>query len=185
MNEYLLGERGTMTDLMAWNADSTRMPYRMHSEYLRQLYLNNDLAEGRFRVDGQSITVGDIRQPIFCVGTLRDHIAPWRSVFKWNQLTDTDVSFVLTSGGHNAGIISEPGHPRRSYQFAKRTDRDIHIDPDVWAERMTKKPGSWWPEWASWLHGSSGNHTKPPALGAPARGYAPLHAAPGTYVLQH
>ena len=105
-----------MTDLMAWNADATRMPYRMHSEYLRQLFLDNDLAEGRFTVDGRPVALTDIRVPIFAVGTRE---RPCRAVALDLQdpsaQTDTEVTFVLTTGGHNAGIVSEPGHAGRSF----------------------------------------------------------------------
>jgi polyhydroxyalkanoate synthase len=184
MREYLLGERRPMIDLMAWNADSTRMPYRMHSEYLRRLYLSNDLAEGRFEVDGSPVTISDIRAPIFCVGTVKDHVAPWRSVYKWNQLTDTEVTFVLTSGGHNAGIVSEPGHPGRSYQIATRGDRDFHIDANTWVQQTPERQGSWWVEWAAWMKQRSGSETIPPAIGAPQKGLRELHEAPGTYVYQ-
>ena len=111
VHDYLMGERTPMNDLMAWNADSTRMPYRMHAEYLQRLYLDNELAAGRFMVDGRPAAIQNIRAPMFVVGTERDHVAPWRSVYKIHYLTDTDVTFVLTSGGHNAGIVSEPGHP--------------------------------------------------------------------------
>lgn len=182
MREYLLGERQPMTDLMAWNADSTRMPYRMHSEYLRKLYLGNDLAEGRFYVDGAPVTISDIRAPIFCVGTVKDHVAPWRSVYRWNLLTRTELTFVLTSGGHNAGIVSEPGHYGRTYQIAMRHDYDLHIDADAWARQTPLKEGSWWVEWVLWLKQKSRAETNPPATSAPQVGLREITDAPGTYV---
>lgn len=184
MREYLMGERAPMIDLMAWNADTTRMPYRMHSQYLRKLYLNNDLAEGRLQVEGRPVTVTDIREPIFCVGTVKDHVAPWRSVYKWNRMTDTEVTFVLTSGGHNAGIVSEPGHPRRGYQVATRNEQDLYIDPDTWAARTAGKDGSWWPEWVDWLYGRSGKPVPLPQMGNGQAGYAVISDAPGTYIFQ-
>ena len=184
MREYLLGERSSLNDLMAWNADTTRMPYRMHSEYLRRLYLNNDLAEGRFEVNNRPVSITDIRSPVFCVGTVRDHVAPWQSVYKWNLLTDTDITFLLTSGGHNGGIISEPGHPRRSYQVATRKQNDLYIDPDTWIAQTSKRSGSWWPEWVDWLVSHSGSTTAPPQTGNAEAGYPAMIDAPGSYVLQ-
>lgn len=183
-HEYLMGERQPMFDLMAWNADGTRMPYRMHSEYLRGLYLNNDFAEGRHVVDGRPVAVSDIRAPIFAVGTVKDHVAPWPSVYKLNILTDTEVTFVLTSGGHNAGIVSEPGRARRSYQMRMKREGDSYIDPATWAAQTPKKEGSWWTEWVTWLDARSGEQTQPPAIGDAAAGYAELADAPGTYVHQ-
>jgi polyhydroxyalkanoate synthase len=182
MRDYIMGERAPLNDLMAWNADATRMPAHMHSEYLRQLYLNNDLAEGRFKVDGRPVALSDIRVPIFAVGTERDHVAPWRSAYKIHLLTDTAVTFLLTSGGHNAGIVSEPGHRGRRYSVMARTARDRYLDPETWLSEATRQEGSWWPEWIHWLEERSGAPTEPPHLGSP--NYTPVCDAPGTYVLQ-
>lgn len=185
VREYLMGERTRLIDLMAWNADSTRMPYRMHSEYLHRLYLDNELAAGRFIVEGRPAAPQNIRVPIFVVSTERDHVAPWRSVYKVHQLTDTDVTFVLTSGGHNAGIVSEPGHPRRRFHVATKRTADLHLSPDEWLLTAEQKQGSWWIEWTRWLgEQSSPQPAPPPAIGAAENGYPPMEDAPGTYVFQ-
>ena len=185
MNHYLLGERETETDLTAWNADQTRMPYRMHSQYLRALFLENRLTAGRYAVDGKVIALKDLRSPMFVVGTETDHIAPWQSVYKVHLFTDTEMTFVLTNGGHNAGIVSEPGHRGRHYLSATRKPGEAYVDPVTWAARATRYDGSWWPCWADWLavHSTS-ERVPPPRMGAPERGYAPLCPAPGTYVHQ-
>jgi polyhydroxyalkanoate synthase len=169
---------------MAWNADATRMPYRMHSEYLRRLFLNNDLATGRYLVGGKPVALTDIRAPIFAVGTERDHVAPWRSTYKINLLTDTEVTYLLTTGGHNVGIVSEIGGDGRSYRVWAKRATDYYIDPDTWLERAPRGEGSWWPEWAAWLAERSGAPVAPPAMGASVAGYAPLRPAPGEHVLQ-
>jgi polyhydroxyalkanoate synthase len=184
VRDYLMGERRPVSDLMAWNADATRLPYRMHSEYLRNLYLNNDLAEGRYRVNGKPVALSDIRVPIFAVSTVRDHVSPWRSVYKIHLLTDTQVSFLLTSGGHNAGIVSELGHPGRSFQFATRNSNENFIDPDTWQAATKVQQGSWWPTWHTWLAARSAAPVKPPSMGAPKTDYAVLDDAPGKYVCE-
>ncbi len=178
VKEYLLGERPPMNDLMAWNADATRMPYAMHSEYLRRLFLRNDLAAGRYEVDGRPVALSDVRAPLFAVGTTHDHVAPWRSVYKVNLFTHADITFVLTRGGHNAGIVSEPGHGGRSYQVAARAHHAPYVDPDAWRAQAARRDGSWWNEWQDWLARRSGAPAAPPAMGAA------LGEAPGEYVLQ-
>jgi polyhydroxyalkanoate synthase len=184
VHEYLLGQRRPMNDLMAWNADATRMPYKMHSEYLRRLFLDNDLAEGRFRVGDKPIALSDIRVPIFAVGTERDHVAPWRSVYKSHLLSDTDITFLLTNGGHNAGIVSQPGRDHRHYRIATKRESDRYRDPETWFAETDPQRGSWWPAWTGWLDGQSGKAVAPPALGAPDKGYPPIADAPGSYVHQ-
>jgi polyhydroxyalkanoate synthase len=184
VREYLIGERQPFFDMKAWNADSTRLPYRMHSEYLRKLFLANDLAVGRYEVGMRPIALSDIRVPVFAVGTETDHVAPWRSVYKFNLLMDTDVTFLLTNGGHNAGVVSEPGRTNRHYRVATRTEQDIYIDPATWPILNTPREGSWWLEWVRWLGERSGQPTSPPVTGAPERGLPALAEAPGIYVLQ-
>jgi polyhydroxyalkanoate synthase len=187
VGRYLLGERAPMSDLMAWNTDATRLPQRMHSEYLRQLFLNNDLAAGRYQAGGEPVSLADITVPIFAVSTTRDHIAPWKSVYKITWLTDSEVTFVLASGGHNAGIVSPPGEPipganHREYRTGTMGHGDWHLDADAWFSRATRHDGSWWPAWTKWIEAWSGDAVAPPPLGAPDKGYPPLADAPGEYV---
>lgn len=184
VRHYLMGEREPMIDLMAWNADATRMPYRMHSEYLRSLFLKNELAKGQYIVDGRPIALTDIRAPIFAVGTVRDHVAPWRSTHKIHLLADTEVTYVLTTGGHNAGIVSEIGSDKRSFQVQTKKLDECYTSPDAWLEQAPRQEGSWWPNWVNWLSERSGAPTDPPAMGAAGAGYAPIGPAPGTYVYQ-
>jgi polyhydroxyalkanoate synthase len=143
IHNYLMGEPETMDDLAAWSSDATRMPYRMHSEYLRMLYLNNDLAEGRFLLNGRPVALQDIRAPMFVIGTERDHVAPWRSVFKIHHLTDTEITFVLVNGGHNRGVVAPPGQGDRHFRIATTASKDSRPDPDAWAAAadIRRNPG--------------------------------------------
>ncbi len=185
VRDYLLGERRPPNDLMAWNSDQTRLPFRMHSQYLRKLFLNNDLAEGRYEVDGRPVAISDIHAPMFVVSTVKDHVAPWQSVYKIHLLAHCqDLTFLLTSGGHNAGIVSEPGHPGRSFQMATRIGGEAYADPATWQETTPHREGSWWPAWESWLALESTETIVAPGMGAPESGYPPLCDAPGTYVFQ-
>ena len=184
VRQYLLGDREEVSDLMAWNADATRMPARMHSEYLSALFLENRLSRGRYAVDGRPVALTDIRVPIFAVGTERDHIAPWQSVYKIRLLTDTEVTFVLASGGHNAGIVAPPGRPGCAYRAATAAADTPYAAPEPWALATPQREGSWWPAWAEWLARHSEAPGPPPAMAAAERGYPSLLAAPGSYVLQ-
>ena len=179
MREYLMGEREQQNDLMAWNADTTRMPARMHHEYLTSLYLHNALATSSYRVDGHTVSLSDVHQPIFMVGTQRDHISPWHSVYKLHHLCDAEITFVLTSGGHNAGIISEPGHPNRSYQMDTRKAHGPWVEADQWAVRAPQYEGSWWPAWQQWL----AEHSSPKKAARPIPAPTDLGDAPGAYVM--
>jgi polyhydroxyalkanoate synthase len=180
MREYLMGEREQRTDLMAWNADTTRLPARMHHEYLTALYLHNALAESKYRVQESAVSLADVRLPIFLVGTERDHISPWPSVYKLHHLCDSEITFVLASGGHNAGIVSEPGHANRHYQIACRAAHSPWVEHEHWQRKAPQHEGSWWPAWHQWLAAYSSAPRQP----TPVPPQAVLGDAPGTYVLK-
>jgi polyhydroxyalkanoate synthase subunit PhaC len=180
MREYLMGEREQRTDLMAWNADTTRLPARMHHEYLSALYLRNALATSNYRVQGHAVSLADIRLPVFLVGTERDHISPWRSVYKLHHLCDAEITFVLAAGGHNAGIVSEPGHANRYFQIACRAEHSPWVAHVTWQQQAPRHEGSWWPAWQQWLAAYSG----PPVAAKAIAAKAALAEAPGAYVMQ-
>jgi polyhydroxyalkanoate synthase len=143
------------------------------------------LFEGRIEVDGRPIVISDIHTPVFLVATVRDHVASWRSVYKCHLPSDAaEVTFLLTSGGHNAGIVSEPGHPRRTYQISTRKEGEKYIDPETWRETIPVHKGSWWIPWQKWLVEHSSEPVWLPSIGAPEKGYPTLCDAPGFYVLQ-
>jgi polyhydroxyalkanoate synthase len=183
VRNYYLGERDELFDLMAWDYDTTRLPYRMHSEYLRKLFLKNDLSEERFSVNGKRVYLSNINTPIFAVSTVTDHVAPWKSVYKVHHFTNSEITFVLTSGGHNAGIVSEPGHPHRNFQIQLMHAGAKPVSSEKWQKQAPSMEGSWWPEWHRWLQDRSTSKIPAPSMGNPEAGYAPLCDAPGTYVL--
>ncbi len=178
VRDYMMGERAPMSALMAWNADSTRMPWRMHAEYLQRLYLDNELAAGRFMVEGRPAALQNIHLPFFVVGTERDHVAPWKSVYKLHQFNDSALTFVLASGGHNAGIVSAPGNPRARYRIGTRAEGAPLQSRADWLAAHDIVEGSWWLAWGEWLKARSGAPVAPPAMG-PA-----ICEAPGSYVFQ-
>ena len=182
--DYLMGERTPPSDLMAWNADATRLPYRMHSEYLRKLFLDNDLAGGRYVVEGRPIALSDIHTPMFVVGTIRDHVAPWRSTYKIHYQVDADVTYLLTSGGHNTGIVAPPGQEGHSYQVKNKLEDAPYVGPDEWLKTAPRIEGSWWEEWTRWLHARSGEPCEPPRMGVGRADDRSLPDAPGDYVRQ-
>jgi poly[(R)-3-hydroxyalkanoate] polymerase subunit PhaC len=134
--------------------------------------------DGRQMGADRPVAISDIRAPMFVVATETDHVSPWRSVYKLHLLVDTDLTFLLTSGGHNAGIVSPPGHPRRHHRVTTHPEGQPYRDPDTWLQATPVEPGSWWPRWERWLAERSGDRVAPPT--APT-GLAP---APGTYVLE-
>ena len=184
VQNYLLGGKSEVNDLTAWNLDATRMPYRQHSEYLRSLYLNNDLAHGHYRVDGKPVVLSDVQLPIFALGTQRDTVSPWHTVYKIHLLTSTEVTFCLSSGGHNVGVVNPPGPGvKRSYQIGTRKANGRYIDPESWHAHQPEHEGSWWPALEHWLRHHSSGQVDAREPGNASVGYPALDDAPGRYVL--
>jgi polyhydroxyalkanoate synthase len=187
VNTYLKGQRTKMIDLMVWNADATRLPYKMHSEYLKKLLLHNDFVEGRLTIEGKPVVPENIKLPVFAVGTEKDHVVPWISAFKIHLLVNTSVTFVLCNSGHNAGIVSEPGHRGRYYRIYERKPGDPYISPANWLTRSElNQAKSWWGAWHKWIEDySSPERVKAPSvMGTTGGAYQPVCDAPGTYVFQ-
>jgi polyhydroxyalkanoate synthase len=182
VGEYLLGERSPVTDLTAWNADAPRVPYRLHSECLRQLFLGNDLAEGRLTAGNEPVMLSDIRLPIFAMGAEHDHIVPWQSTYRINSQVEGQVTYVLASGGHGTSIAAAPGCTDCSFRIGHANQ----ADPGAlrFSAESQQKQGSWWPEWKAWLSNYSGPADIWQATGAPQSGYPASDSTPGAYVLQ-
>lgn len=183
VNDYLMGERQPVSDMAAWNQDSTRLPYRMHTEYLRHLYLNNDLAQGRYRVGTQPVSLADVQCPIFCVGAERDTVAPWLSVYKIQLYARSEITFVLTSGGHNVGIVNPPGVPGRHYRIMTRGAQSAYMAPEDWSTCVPVNEGSWWHAWNDWLTAHAGEEILADLRGLPLSCPGSKGRAPGQYVM--
>jgi len=182
VGEYLLDKRAPVTDLTAWNADAPRVPYRLHSECLRELFLGNDLAEGRLTAGNGPVMLSDIRLPIFAMGAEHDHIVPWQSTYRINSQVEGQVTFVLTSGGHGTSIVAAPDCADCGFRIGHVNQADP--SPLRFSAESQQKQGSWWPEWTAWLSNYSGPADIWQAMGAPQSGYPAGDPAPGIYALQ-
>ena len=173
---WLMGQSPPAFDILAWNADNTRLPSAMHSFYLRNFYVENRLAAGDLEIAGERIQLCNLTSSCYVVSAVNDHIVPWHSGYATTQLVSGHVRYVLSSGGHIAGIVNPPG-PKGWYL----TGDELPPTADAWRETATRHTGSWWEDWAAWSTASSGDLIDPPALGS-AR-HPVLGHGPGTYVL--
>lgn len=181
VHNYLLGESPPAFDVLHWNSDATRLPYAMHSFYLRQFYLHNKLVQADgLSLGGRAIDLARIRQPLYVVGTEQDHIAPWQSTFKVCQHVGGPVRYVLATSGHIMGVLNPPADPPKRRYWAG--DATGGSDPEAWRAGVEKTPNSWWMDWVEWLKPQCGKQTAPPGLGGEK--HPPLAPAPGNYVLE-
>jgi polyhydroxyalkanoate synthase subunit PhaC len=168
VSSWGMGRRPPAFDILAWNADGTRLPAAMHSQFLRTCYLENRLVEGGLELDGTPVDVDRVETPLYVFGAERDHIAPWRTAYQSTQLARGERRFVLGSGGHIAGMVSPPDSPKAFY----RTQAEVPPEPEEWLRGAERTDGSWWDDWAAWAEGRSGPRVSPPELphGEPAPG---------------
>ncbi|HEY5352223.1 MAG TPA: alpha/beta fold hydrolase [Streptosporangiaceae bacterium] len=176
VSNWLMGKQPPAFDILAWNGDSTRMPAAMHSFYLRSLYVRNELATGELELAGQRLSLADVKTDAYVVGAVNDHIVPWTTSYKATRLLGGHVRYVLTSGGHVAGIVNPPGP--KAWHIA---GEDYPPSAEAWRATAERKDGSWWEDWSGWVESRAGELVKPPRMGS--RRYPPLGDAPGQYVL--
>jgi polyhydroxyalkanoate synthase len=176
VNNWLLGRKPPAFDLLVWNKDSTRMPARMHSRYLRACYLHNEFARGEFEIDGHKLEPEKIDIDTYVLAAVDDHIVPWVSGYKTTQLFGGDNRFVLSTSGHIAGIVNPPGPKPKHW-----TNDEHPADPQEWKDTAQLHTGTWWEDWTTWIAKQGG-----PKVAAPrklgSKDHPPLESAPGSYV---
>ena len=179
---YLLGEPLPPFDVLFWNVDSTRMPYAMHSFYLREMYLNNNLIKrDKLEIAGERIDLDTISQPLYAVTAEDDHIAPWKQCYRIRKAINVKapMRFVLSTSGHILGIVNPPANPPKRAYWIADPERNEHWEH--WFDRAEKKPGTWWEDWTRWLGERTGELVDP--YPAANRKFPALGDAPGSYVL--
>lgn len=176
INNYLMGKEPTAFDLLYWNSDSTRLPEKTHSFYLRECYLNNKLREpGGIELDGTPLDLRKIKVPTYFISTHDDHITPWKSTYEGAKLMSGPVKFVLGGSGHIAGIINPPAKNKYGYW----SNDKIEQKAEDWFDKASYKEGSWWPNWQEWIKQHAGERID---ARKPGTNLIPIEDAPGSYV---
>ncbi|MDT7626588.1 MAG: poly[(R)-3-hydroxyalkanoate] polymerase subunit PhaC [Pseudonocardiales bacterium] len=178
VSSWLMGQDPPRFDILAWNADNTRMPAAMHGFYLRNFYLENKLAAGTLEIAGTVLDLSTIKSPTYVVSAVNDHIVPWQSAYKTTGLLSGPVRFVLGNGGHIAGIVSPPGP--KAWHMVAADESALPATGSLWRDTAERKNGSWWEDWALWSEKNSGSLGDAPPMGSTR--YPVLEQAPGQYV---
>lgn len=179
IKNYLQGKDSVPFDILYWNADTTNMPAKMHSQYLRWMYLHNDLIKpGKIHLNKTPLDISTITTPTFFVSTIKDHIAPWQTTYTGFENIKGKKRFLLGGSGHIAGIINPPDGKKYDYYLNTSTTQTA----EQWLETATLQAGSWWPEWSQWLKKQSKTLIAPPDFNSLP--FKSLMDAPGSYVLK-
>ncbi|MEW6689977.1 MAG: class I poly(R)-hydroxyalkanoic acid synthase [Pseudomonadota bacterium] len=175
INNYLLGKDPFPFDLLYWNSDSTRMPARMHSFYLRNMYLKNLLGvPGGITLAGVPIDLSQVKVPSYFISTVEDHIAPWKTTYRGSRYLGGEVRYVLGGSGHIAGIVNPPAAKKYCYW----TNEANPATAEEWFSTATQHPGSWWDDWQAWIDARNGGEKVPARTPQNA-----IEDAPGSYVM--
>ncbi len=179
VHNYMLGKTPPDFDLLYWNSDNTRVPGKVHKFLVREFFMGNKLIKkNELKIKGVGVDLGNIETPTYTVAALGDHIVPWEGAFLMRELLGGPVRFVLTTGGHIAGIINHPDKKRREFW----TNDDENTSPDTWLAGADHQEGSWWVDWIPWLQKRSGKQVQPPTMGNEE--FKPIMDAPGAYVVE-
>ena len=182
VNNYLLGNQPTAFDMLYWNSDSTRLPAKLHSDYLRSMYLHNKIVKKEYKFKDLILDLSKIKTPMFHVATTEDHIAPWKSVFSGLKNYSNQCKFILANSGHIAGIIQgKDAKPGKQY-FYDNDQVTVQSPPTDWLDSASKQDGSWWPQWINWLEQFSGKNKKINEINL--NKFKELYPAPGEYVIE-
>jgi len=179
VNNYLLGNQPPAFDVLFWNADTTRLPARLHADFLDLIFTNPFVNANKMMVGDVAIDLKKVKQETYVIGGTTDHITPWKAVYQTARLFGSDTTFILSNSGHLQSLLNPPGNPKAWYVKGKASEKD----PDAWTAKATKHEGSWWLDWAQYLKDRAGEEIDAPKEAGSKKNKA-LGPAPGTYVFE-
>ncbi|MGE0283166.1 MAG: alpha/beta fold hydrolase [Rhizobiaceae bacterium] len=179
VNNYLLGNQPPAFDVLFWNADTTRLPARLHADFLDLIFTNPFVNGGKLSISGVPIDLKKVKYETYVIAGTTDHITPWKAVYQTARLYGDKTTFILSNSGHLQSLLNPPGNPKAWYVKGVASEKD----PDAWTAKASKQEGSWWTDWADFLKARSGDEIDTPKA-AGNKKYKPLGPAPGTYVFE-
>jgi polyhydroxyalkanoate synthase len=179
INNYLLGNQPPAFDVLFWNADTTRLPARLHADFLDLILTNPFMKAGKMTIDGVPIDMKKVKHETYVIAGTTDHITPWKAVYQTARIYGDKTTFVLSNSGHLQSLLNPPGNPKAWYVKGTTSEKDA----DAWTAKAAKHEGSWWLDWAAFLKERSGEEISAPKDAGKGK-YKPLGPAPGTYVFE-